>query len=169
MKPHAFTVSPLTKALLAALTLSTLTACLDGSSSNSSEEPNVNTQTVTLYYKADDHPVAYSAISDLYQGLTLHLWNDENCSAYSDSGTDWNNGLVPSGIDNQYGAYWELNVNANDSTQCLNFIPHIGDDKPLGNWDGRLDLKQLSAGNKAYTQQGVAGIYPELIGDYSPP
>lgn len=150
--------STLSKAILPILAGGLLVGC------NSSSDDNIaaETQTVTVFYKADPTLRSQTSDNDLYQGLTLHVWNDNHCRAYAGSNTEWNNGLAPNGIDATYGAYWQLPY-TQDASQCINMIPHFGNDKPLGDFDAKIDLTQLGEDSSVYTQQGVAAVYPELI------
>ncbi|MGY5617618.1 pullulanase-type alpha-1,6-glucosidase [Vibrio cincinnatiensis] len=151
-------LSALSKAMLPILAGSLLVGC----NSSSDDTASTETQTVTVFYKADPTLSNQSSDSDLYQGLTLHVWNGGSCLAYGGNDTDWNDGLIPNGIDATYGAYWQLPY-TQDASQCINMIPHFGSDKPLGNFDAKIDLTQLGEDSSVYTQQGVAAVYPELI------
>ncbi|MBC5830954.1 pullulanase-type alpha-1,6-glucosidase [Vibrio metschnikovii] len=150
--------STLSKAILPILAGGLLVGC------NSSSDDNIaaETQTVTVFYKADPTLRSQTSDNDLYQGLTLHVWNDNHCRAYAGSNTEWNNSLVPNGIDANFGAYWHLPYRQ-DASQCINMIPHFGNDKLLGELDTKIDLTQLGENASVYTQQGVAAVYPELI------
>lgn len=57
-----------------------------------------------------------------YEGITIHTWNNSNCTAYADNSiTSWGQGKAPNGIDDNYGVYWELDlVEGHDN--CGNFI-----------------------------------------------
>lgn len=70
----------------------------------------------------------------------------------------------PTGIDSEKGVYWTLDVNGNNSTQCVNFITRVGTDnsKPLGDYDAKVDFAQLGIDNSVYTRQGVAKVYKQL-------
>lgn len=150
--------STLSKAMLPILAGSLLVGC----NSSSDDDIAAETQTVTVFYKADPTLRSQTSDNDLYQGLTLHVWNDNHCRAYAGSNTEWNNSLVPNGIDATFGAYWHLPYRQ-DASQCINMIPHFGNDKPLGELDTKIDLTQLGENASVYTQQGVAAVYPELI------
>lgn len=116
---------------------------------------------VRIFYKSDLS--AQSDVNSLYDGLTLHVWNNDACSAYAGQDTDWNSGLELEGVDSEHGAYWTLDVDSSDPTQCVNFIPHNGGDKPLGNEDAKVDLAQLGENNSVFTRAGVSQPMPELI------
>lgn len=72
--------------------------------------------------------VLYYALKDgVYDGWGLHAWNNADCNSYADftrpdGGTDWTAPLQPDGIDENFGAYWVMNVI--ESPNCVNFIPH---------------------------------------------
>ena len=74
----------------------------------------------------------WSLISGDYDGWTLHAWNNATCNSYSDfdqpeGGTAWDAGVAPTGIDPNFGAYWVMSLI--EQPNCINFIPHNGDDK----------------------------------------
>ncbi len=56
-----------------------------------------------LFYKRSDGN---------YEGYRLHTWNNDACSAYKDSSlaASWDNGLVHTAVDPNYGAYWVLEL-----------------------------------------------------------
>ena len=71
--------------------------------------------------------------SGSYEGYRLHTWNNETCDAYQPSSlaSSWDNGLVHDGVDQNYGAYWILDLKpgyAGIAGACGNFIVHIGTD-----------------------------------------
>ncbi|HBN89089.1 MAG TPA: DUF3372 domain-containing protein, partial [Rheinheimera sp.] len=71
--------------------------------------------------------------SGSYEGYRLHTWNNETCDAYQPSSlaSSWDNGLVHDGVDQNYGAYWILDLKpgyAGTAGACGNFIVHIGTD-----------------------------------------
>ncbi|WP_273024972.1 alpha-1,6-glucosidase domain-containing protein [Rheinheimera sp.] len=71
--------------------------------------------------------------SGAYEGYRLHTWNNETCDAYQPSSlaSSWDNGLVHDGVDQNYGAYWILDLKpgyAGTAGACGNFIVHIGTD-----------------------------------------
>lgn len=115
-----------------------------------------------IYLKLDPQQVI-AASADMYDGYTLHVWNDATCGSYANPDTAWDAGLPITGIDETYGAYWVLDIK-DDPKQCVNFIPHKGDDKPLGDMNGKLDLKKThKQGNYVFTKEGMATVYPEFI------
>ncbi|WP_073582801.1 pullulanase-type alpha-1,6-glucosidase [Vibrio quintilis] len=131
-----------------------LSACHGADTDTAATTGNHNTERV--YYKADN---------DDYEQASLYVWNDQHCHAYAATNpdaADWSKGLSPDGTDPHYGVYWDLAV-IDDATQCVNFIPRIGGEKPLGDFDATLDFTQTDDHNAVYTRQGVAAVYPELI------
>jgi pullulanase len=65
--------------------------------------------------------------SGSYEGYRLHTWNNETCDAYQPSSlaSSWDNGLVHDGVDQNYGAYWILDLKpgyAGTAGACGNFI-----------------------------------------------
>ncbi|WP_369597169.1 pullulanase-associated domain-containing protein [Vibrio sp. 03_296] len=42
---------------------------------------------------------------------------------------DWGTGMKPTGVDDKFGAYWDLQVRS-EATQCINFIPRVDGAKP---------------------------------------
>lgn len=156
--PH----SVLWQAMLPIIAAGVLVGC---NSSSDDDDVDTGTQTVTVYYKANDTVTTLSADSTAYDNATLYIWNDSNCNAFAgdtSAASDWNQGLPADGVDPEFGAYWTLSYNQ-DSTQCINFIPRVDGNKVLGEYDGKIDLTQLGENDSAYTQQGVAAVYPELI------
>ena len=93
-----------------------------------------------------------------YSGFTLHVWNNDTCGSYDGSDTDWNNGLPITNFDSNFGAYWDVPFKQS-STNCINFIPHRGDDKPMGG-DARADLdKAQTYHNSVFTFRGDQNSY----------
>ncbi|WP_083198863.1 pullulanase-type alpha-1,6-glucosidase [Aliivibrio logei] len=152
-----FKHSYLAKSILTIITSSLLFGC--NSPSEETELPVEQNNTIKVYFKS---------ISDHYDNASLYVWNDENCGAYvnkTPNANDWNTGLKPDGKDSKFGVYWSLNVDKTHASQCVNFIPRIGEnnDKPLDDFNGRVDLSQTNAEGEVFTQEGVAAVYPELI------
>jgi hypothetical protein len=152
-----FKHSYLAKSILTIITSSLLFGC--NSPSEETELPVEQNNTIKVYFKS---------ISDHYDNASLYVWNDENCGAYvnkTPNANDWDTGLKPDGKDSKFGVYWSLNVDKTHASQCVNFIPRIGEnnDKPLDDFNGRVDLSQTNAEGEVFTQEGVAAVYPELI------
>jgi hypothetical protein len=58
-----------------------------------------------------------------YTGITIHAWNNSNCTSYNEdtSITNWGSGKASAGIDDNYGMYWVLDlVDGHDN--CGNMI-----------------------------------------------
>lgn len=97
-----------------------------------------------------------------YSGFTLHVWNNDTCGSYDGSDTDWNDGLAITDFDSNFGAYWDVPFKQS-STNCINFIPHRGDDKPMGG-DARADLdKAQTYHNSVFTFRGDQNSYYEPV------
>ncbi len=163
MRP--FYLSATAKALIPLMTPLLLLGCNSDTDDNETPQPPTTTASVKVYYKANGDIAARDNGSGAYDGASLYVWNNDNCAAYAGddpNASDWSTGLTPDGIDSQFGAYWELEY-ADEATQCINFIPRIDQEKPLGDYDARLDLTQVGDDNSVYTQEGVQAVYPELI------
>jgi len=117
-------------------------------------------QAVLFYKRADGN----------YDGYKLHTWNNETCAAYAPSSiaAGWADGLVHTGVDPNYGAYWLLNLLegvGDKATDCGNFIIHIGTDdagKELGGGDMKLGLgpKEVAKFSRmGWTFSGVASVF----------
>ncbi len=91
----------------------------------------------------DSQGVIYYLREDgIYDDWIIHAWNNTDCNAYADfeddAGTDWNTGLTPTGVDENYGAYWLFDTKA--EATCANFILHKGSDKDPDDNDHQLSL-----------------------------
>ncbi|EOI0109832.1 pullulanase-type alpha-1,6-glucosidase [Vibrio cholerae] len=166
MNNPTFNLSRVNRVLLPMLASTVLLGCNESNTNpdNNTQGPVTPQQLVKVYYQATT--AQRSGDSSPYSKASLYVWNNEQCAAYAGNhpdANDWAKGLLPTGIDDELGAYWELPYHANEPTQCINFIPRIDGQKPLGDYDAKVDLTQLGAGNAVYTQQGVAAVYPELI------
>ncbi|WP_255554903.1 pullulanase-type alpha-1,6-glucosidase [Moritella sp. 24] len=154
---NLFKRSYLTKSIIAIMTSSLLFGC--NSSSDDTDTSPVKDTNYKVYFKSH---------TDNYDNASLYVWNDGNCSAYTgtnpDAG-DWNKGLKPDGEDAEFGIYWSLDADQKEASQCVNFIPRIGDDnsKPLGDFNPKLQLTQTNNKNEIFTQEGIGAVYPELI------
>lgn len=58
-----------------------------------------------------------------YENITIHSWNDTNCTAYNEetSTTQWGSGLAATGIDDNFGMYWILDLQEGHDS-CGNMI-----------------------------------------------
>ncbi len=154
---NRFKCSYLTKSIIAIMASSLLFGC--NSSSDDNDTPPVQGTNYKVYFKS---------LTDHYANASLYVWNDGTCGAYSginpDAG-DWNKGLKPDGKDPEFGIYWSLDADQKEASQCVNFIPRIGDDnsKPLGDFNPKLQLTQTNNENEVFTQEGIGAVYPELI------
>jgi pullulanase len=131
--------------LLITLLSGGLFACEEGSETIevNTSPPLVDTLPVPVVTAMDNQLlVFYNRPDNDYQDWILHLWNNEDCNAYAelgtDEGTDWQTGQAQTGIDPNYGAYWLLDLNA-EHNGCANFIVHKGDAKDVAG-DLQVDL-----------------------------
>lgn len=152
-----FKRSYLTKSIITVMASALLFGC------NSSSDDNH-----TAPVKDSEYKVYFKSATDNYANASLYVWNDGSCGAYAGSNTDagdWNKGLKPDGKDPEFGIYWLLDVNQKEASQCVNFIPRIGDDnsKPLGDFNPKLKVTQTNDKGEVFTQEGVGAVYPELI------
>ncbi|MDO3383619.1 pullulanase-type alpha-1,6-glucosidase [Gilvimarinus algae] len=133
---------------------------MSSSSSSSSSAPSIELP-VAL---ADDQAIIFYLREDgNYDNWGLHLWNNDACNALAESaveGVTWGTPMLPTGVDELYGAYYVLDLNAPaEDAGCINFIVHAGDDKALGQNDLMMDL---SRGSVALTEHGLSNIhYPQ--------
>lgn len=82
------------------------TVSLSGCGAFSENEKSPNTGS-----PAPGHLRVYlNMLENDYQDMTLHVWNNEQCSAYKGTDTDWNRGLQFDGVDDAFGAYWDLPI-----------------------------------------------------------
>ncbi|HAU8283245.1 TPA: pullulanase-type alpha-1,6-glucosidase [Vibrio vulnificus] len=165
MNKQPLKLSMVAKAIMPLMATSLLIGC---NSSNDGETANPQPDTgkvARVYFKASETATRAAADSSAYDQASLYVWNNDTCGGYAETDEghdDWGTGIKPTGVDDKFGAYWDLQVRS-EATQCINFIPRVGNDKPLGDFDAKLDLTQTGKNNAVYTQQGVAAVYPELI------
>ncbi|MDG1752204.1 MAG: hypothetical protein P8I03_11155 [Thalassotalea sp.] len=75
------------------------------------------------YYRHEDH-VEGADNSALYENIVIHTWNNDDCTAYADDSISpqWGiTGADLAGVDDNYGAYWIVNLVDTPST-CANII-----------------------------------------------
>lgn len=112
----------------------------------------------------------YKRADGNYEGYRLHTWNNDACSAYKDSSlaASWDNGLVHTAVDPNYGAYWVLELKdgvAGVEGACGNFLIHIGTDdagKEMGGGDQKMPLGPKSDEKFArmnFTFSGVNSVF----------
>ncbi|MGF1876412.1 pullulanase-type alpha-1,6-glucosidase [Photobacterium frigidiphilum] len=112
--------------------------------------PPLPEKTARVFLNMDDDMAA--------SNVKLHVWNDDTCAAYAGSGTSWDAGLPITGNSETYGDYWDIALK-DDASNCVNFIPHDGDEKPLLE-NTQLDLEQAAKiGNVAFTFEGSSTVY----------
>lgn len=112
----------------------------------------------------------YKRADGNYNGYRLHTWNNDACDAYKDSSlaASWDNGLVHTAVDPNYGAYWVLELKdgvAGVEGACGNFLIHIGTDdagKEMGGGDQKMPLGPKSDEKFArmnFTFSGVNSVF----------
>ncbi|MDB2373386.1 hypothetical protein N9W11_02375 [Psychrosphaera haliotis] len=78
-----------------------------------------------------------------YENITIHSWNDTNCTAYNEetSTTAWGSGLAATDIDDNYGMYWILDLQEGHDS-CGNMIVYNKStgDKFITQNDGMVPL-----------------------------
>ena len=113
-----------------------------------------------IFYRAASH-VDNGDNTEVYRDLTIHSWNDANCTAYKDdSTTDWGQGKPSAGIDPYFGMYWVLNL-LDSPDQCGNIIVYnrVTGNKRISEADLRLPLANAGVlanlDKMSYLQDGV--------------
>ena len=124
-----------------------------------------NAPAPTFFPSANQAVLYYNRADGEYDEYKMHNWNDANCNAYAaDSlAISWPNGLVHTGVDPNYGAYWVVNL-VEGFNECGNFIIHKGTDdagKEFGGGDFKMPLKQDDETYQRmnFTFSGVASIF----------
>lgn len=145
---------------------------LASSSSSSSESSSSSVSQFELPVELGEQQaiIFYAREDDNYDGWGLHLWNDATCDALADAaveGISWDNPMPATGVDDEYGAYFVLDLNQSPGEgACVNFIVHSGDNKALSENDLRMDL---SRGAVVLTRHGLANLqYPQDNSGESP-
>lgn len=106
---------------------------------------------IALFYKREDGN---------YDGWGLHLWNGEGCGNYAAPTSEsvhfnnWPNPYPIDGVHPDYGGYYILTIEP--GAGCYNFIVHRGDDKALGNDNGRFEPAN---GQEAFTFHGFPDVW----------
>ncbi len=75
------------------------------------------------YYRHEEH-VEGADNSELYANTVVHTWNNDDCTAYADNSISpqWGiSGAAQAGIDDNYGAYWVLDL-VEGHSNCANII-----------------------------------------------
>ena len=115
-----------------------------------------------LYASENKAVLYYNRPDGEYDDWKLHIWNGGLCDSYTDEqmdGVTWGNGVVHTGVDPNYGAYWELDLKP-EYTDCANYIIHFGDDKEQGGADKIMDL---TTDRTNWVLQGVTDTFPTPI------
>ena len=114
-----------------------------------------------IFYRSAQH-VDNEDNAEVYKDLTIHAWNDPDCTSYQDeSTTNWGVGKAATGIDPIYGMYWTLDL-LDAPGQCGNIIVYnrVSGAKRISEADLRMPL--ANAGHLAnldkmsYLQDGIA-------------
>ncbi len=171
MDKKIFKLSTVAKTVLPLISVAVISGC--GSDSGTNDDGtsltsglySASENEVVIYYKRD------SATSD-YDGWGLHLWNGEGCTStdldamgISSSGTDWSSPRTYDGISETYGAYYILQVDpdASDPYECMNFILHNGDDKAFGSANSKVELTKIGESKGVFGFHGSSELYYEPI------
>ena len=107
----------------------------------------------------------YNRADGEYDDYKMHNWNSDECDAYAEDSLaqSWDSGLVHTGVDPVYGAYWLLNLKEGHN-ECGHFIVHKGTDdagKEFGGGDFTMPLFQDDETYQRmnFTFSGVASIF----------
>ncbi len=118
------------------------------------------TGVAAIFYRHANH-VENGDNTEVYRDLTVHTWNDPDCTAYKDdSTTDWGVGKPAAGIDPIYGIYWTMNL-ADSPDQCGNVIVYnrVTGGKRISEADLRLALGNsgtfVNIDKMSYLQDGI--------------
>ncbi|MEH8019195.1 hypothetical protein MN202_18305 [Rheinheimera muenzenbergensis] len=113
-----------------------------------------------IFYRSAQH-IDNGDNTEVYKDLTIHAWNDPDCTSYQDeSTTNWGQGKPSEGIDPIYGMYWTLDL-LEAPDQCGNMIVYnkVSGAKRVSEADLRIPL--ANAGHLAnldkmsYLQDGI--------------
>lgn len=116
--------------------------------------------TAAIFYRSAQH-VDNDDNTEVYKDLTIHAWNDPDCTSYQDeSTTSWGVGKPATGIDPVYGMYWTMGL-LDAPGQCGNIIVYnrVSGAKRISEADLRVPL--ANAGHLAnldkmsYLQDGI--------------
>jgi len=135
-------------------------------------EPASNTVPEPIITAGENELVIfYNRPDNNYTGWGLHLWENDACTTYDGPEVDWNSPAAKTGDDPNYGAYWVVSLKSDlETTDCINYIMHKGDDKAPNDDDQKADLSGermlwlLDGLNEIYT---VPTLFPSgvLIND----
>ncbi len=166
MANKIFNLSTLSKTMLPLLSVAVIGGCNNGDNSDSTPALyDVGENQVAIYYKRDTAD---------YDGWGLHLWNGEGCTStnldamgIASTGTDWSAPHSYEKVHDTYGAFYLLEVdpNASDPHECMNFILHKGDEKALGSANSKVELRRLDDKRSIFTFHGSSEIYYEAIAE----
>jgi pullulanase len=129
-------------------------------------QADIDSNGAVLDLAVDQIAIFYSRQDNDYRGWGLHLWNGEGCGNYASPTTDsehfgsWSNPYPADGIHADYGAYFILTIEP--GSNCHNFIIHKGDEKGLGEQNGRFEP---ALGQEGFTFHGDAQIWYEALSE----
>ncbi len=113
-----------------------------------------------IFYRSAQH-VDGGDNTAVYKDLTIHSWNDPDCTAYKDeSTTNWGVGKPAAGIDANYGMYWTLDL-LDTPGVCGNIIVYnkVTGAKRVSEADLRLPLANAGVlanlDKMSYLQDGI--------------
>jgi len=113
-----------------------------------------------IFYRSAQH-VTDGDNTEVYKDLTIHTWNDPECTAYQDeSTTDWGIGKPAAGIDPNYGMYWTMDL-LDSPDQCGNMIVYnrVSGAKRISEADLRVPLANsghlANLDKMSYLQDGI--------------
>ncbi|MCA0936801.1 pullulanase-type alpha-1,6-glucosidase [Vibrio alginolyticus] len=169
MDKKTFKLSTVAKTVLPLISVAVIGGC-------GSDTGTINDDISDALYSAGENEVViyYKRDTSDYDGWGLHLWNGEGCTStdldamgISSSGTDWSSPRAYDGISDTYGAYYVLNVDpdASDPYECMNFILHNGDDKAFGSANSKVELTKLGESKGVFGFHGSSELYYEPIAD----
>lgn len=113
-----------------------------------------------IFYRSAQH-IDNGDNTEVYKDLTIHAWNDPDCTSYQDeSTTSWGVGKPAAGIDPNYGMYWTLDL-LDAPGQCGNIIVYnrVSGAKRISEADLRLPLANsghlANLDKMSYLQDGI--------------
>ena len=173
------------KSLVPILSVAVIAGCNDSGDNAGGNSGGNNGSNISGLYQAGDNEVVVYYKQDIaaasgspYDGWGLHLWNGEGCTStdlqamgIADGGTAWGAPKLADGVSDTYGAYYVLNVNpdASDPHNCMNFILHKGDEKAFGSANSKVQLNNLDESKGLFGFHGSSELYYEPIADRRSP
>ncbi|MCW8345575.1 pullulanase-type alpha-1,6-glucosidase [Vibrio sp. ZSDZ65] len=181
MDNKKFKLSMIAKSLVPILSVAVIAGCNDSGDNAGGNSGGNNGSNISGLYQAGDNEVVVYYKQDIaaasgspYDGWGLHLWNGEGCTStdlqamgIADGGTAWGAPKLADGVSDTYGAYYVLNVNpdASDPHNCMNFILHKGDEKAFGSANSKVLLNNLDESKGLFGFHGSSELYYKPIAD----